>query len=514
MKKDRKRQIAIYVVRRGLDEDPVDSTKLVDSVDIDVPGAGQATLYIRAPTVRRPRWLDFFPDESGLPSLFNASSSALLLVPYGDRQFAITFGHGRHLLRVGSVEENFGLRVTLNAVSSDKIRSIDKETFDSIASQTREQAIRESPIGAFVLDAEQDVLRAVVGRPDNPADGDRLAGRDALLVSGRLTLANLASFLERFAAHADSDAYAAKFPWVDRVREERDPGRRIQLDEAVVDKLVRDDLAGCYLAVPTIIDWERVEGFHYLPGQEDLSFDLRLAEFLAATTVQRLDARLLRAMQVEARDAEGLTVEKWPLYRCLNAEIHLGAERFLLSNGKWYRLDADFVMEVDSFFKEIPEAALELPAFREKGETETDYNFRAAQSRDDLALVDRKLISYRQADRIEFCDLFSLEGHLIHVKRYGGSSVLSHLFAQGLVAASLMHEEGFRQKANEQLPVEFHLPASGRLPADRYEVVYAIVSQSAHPLWIPFFSRVNLRQTVKQLQQKGFRVAIMKIPTA
>jgi uncharacterized protein (TIGR04141 family) len=53
----------------------------------------------------------------------------------------------------------------------------------------------------------------------------------------------------------------------------------------------------------------------------------------------------------------------------------------------------------------------------------------------------------------------------------------------------------------------------GRLAADEYEVVYAIVSQSPHPLWIPFFSRVNLRQAVRQLHQRGFRVALAKVPT-
>ena len=76
-----------------------------------------------------------------------------------------------------------------------------------------------------------------------------------------------------------------------------------------------------------------------------------------------------------------------------------------------------------------------------------------------------------------------------------------------------MHEPGFREKVNEQLPESHHLPVKGRLAADQYEVVYAIVSRSPHALWIPFFSRVNLRQTVRQLQQRGFRVALAKVAT-
>ena len=45
-----------------------------------------------------------------------------------------------------------------------------------------------------------------------------------------------------------------------------------------------------------------------------------------------------------------------------------------------------------------------------------------------------------------------------------------------------------------------------------FEVVYAIVSQSQKDLWLPFFSRVNLRQASKELGRLGFRVSLAKIP--
>ncbi len=49
--------------------------------------------------------------------------------------------------------------------------------------------------------------------------------------------------------------------------------------------------------------------------------------------------------------------------------------------------------------------------------------------------MDKKNIPYGGGySRIEFCDLFSKSKQMIHVKRYGGSSVLSHLFNQGLVS--------------------------------------------------------------------------------
>ena len=66
----------------------------------------------------------------------------------------------------------------------------------------------------------------------------------------------------------------------------------------------------------------------------------------------------------------------------------------------------------------------------------------------EVAVMDRKNIRYGGgASRIEFCDLFINKRTLLHVKRYGGSSAMSHLFSQGVVSATLfLQDRDFRQK--------------------------------------------------------------------
>ena len=55
---------------------------------------------------------------------------------------------------------------------------------------------------------------------------------------------------------------------------------------------------------------------------------------------------------------------------------------------------------------------------------------------------------------VEFCDLFNREEKvLLHVKRYGGSAPLSHLFQQALVSGEAFRTESeFRRLANAKLP--------------------------------------------------------------
>jgi uncharacterized protein (TIGR04141 family) len=64
-------------------------------------------------------------------------------------------------------------------------------TFDTISQQSQIQASREAPIADFGLDVEQDLLRAVTGKPKREQLGTTLTGKDALNTKVRVTLANL-----------------------------------------------------------------------------------------------------------------------------------------------------------------------------------------------------------------------------------------------------------------------------------------------------------------------------------
>ena len=130
--------------------------------------------------------------------------------------------------------------------------------------------------------------------------------------------------------------------------------------------------------------------------------------------------------------------------------------------------------------------------------------------------MDKKNIRYGGgASQIEFCDLFTRNRVMVHVKRYGGSSVLSHLFAQGVVSATLfLQDSDFRRKVNQALPASHRLSRPERRPnVQHYEVAFAIVSRSRGDLALPFFSKVNLRNACQTLTGFGYQVTLTKIPS-
>jgi uncharacterized protein (TIGR04141 family) len=145
---------------------------------------------------------------------------------------------------------------------------------------------------------------------------------------------------------------------------------------------------------------------------------------------------------------------------------------------------------------------------------EGDYNTNVAKDKK-YALMDKKGIKAEGAkSEVEFCDLATTDKDLIHVKRYGQSAVLSHLFMQGTVSAELLiSDKVFREDARKKLPESHKQLAPDAAPeASEYRITYAIGSSQLGKLRLPFFSQVSLRQAARFLKDTlKFKINLTKI---
>jgi uncharacterized protein (TIGR04141 family) len=475
-------------------------------------------LVVKQPKSHVPRWADWFegyvdPGQLGRVS----STAAALIVRTRQRLFALTFGAGRSLLTPDCWEERFGLRVTVNAVKPDKLRSVDKRTFDALSTQSRVQASREGSAPDFGLDVEQDLVRAVTGVPADENLGLRLTGADSLHATARVLVKDIKPLLRGFLDRHDDVSYKKTFPWIDHIAEVTDKSTVASLDEALV-KNINGNRQNCWLCVPDIVDWSHTAGFRYAfransPFYPDLRFDDFLGSLEDPTS---LDLATLKRRRAHRVNNEGQSLQDWAIYRCIYCEIDLAGQPYILSTGKWYRVDQDFVASVNHFFAGLPVFAPPLPEFNDA--SEGAYCTRVANEHpNDFALMDRKVIKIGGVhDSVEFCDLLSANRDIIHIKRYGASSVLSHLFSQALVSGEIFCSEStFRQAALDLLPDVFKLfTANDPLNTHEYRYVFAIISEKAGPLTLPFFSRVNLRHAARLLQAFGYQIALAKIQVA
>jgi uncharacterized protein (TIGR04141 family) len=489
--------------------------------ELGLPG----TLFIGSQHRATPQWVNmmnpFLIQE--IPAVYTASISAVLIVQYRDRLFALTFGYGRTLLAPQWWVRDFGLRATLNKVDPMKLRSVDSKIYDDMVVSTRRQTSQRSKVEAFELDISRALLRGVTGEADEHDIFTRITGSSSVQVTTELAFGDLGEILGDLLDAYTDNAYQQNFGWVDNVREV-DPTMHAELDQRLIDAINAGNLAGAYLSAPEIVDWERIHRFSYTHAGDILYLELSLTDYLHVLEEHDIDVDIdaLKRHRVRVQyDGDDALHDKWCIYECLVWETTLGNRRFVLIDGLWFEIAPEYATTVTNYVASITADDIPFPDAPE-GLNEGQYNAGVAvQDADNFALLDTQpFVPTGAATPIEFCDLFSAVGHLIHVKKRSSSGSLSHLFSQGSVSSDLfLQDEHLRNAVRQRLielgkPTQAALIPNDRPNSDEYEVVYAVIAPPVHGAWppaLPFFSSVNLMHHARRVQNLGFKVSLQYV---
>jgi len=485
-------------------------------MQIDAATTGE--LYIQSPTSSPPDWAYFFQPHVPLEQFgSNSSTGAAFLVRKAENAFAMTFGRGWSLLKREHWEERFGLKVALNCIGENTVRTINKHSLDQLLRHTSEQASRNASPREFGFDIEQDLLKAVTGKPlDEKTFGEWITGAESLLINVPISIGSLPPLLDKLHEKFLDTSYRENFPWVDQIEEVTNKRLKEELDALLTARINAGNTNHIWMAVPEWIEWKNVSRFSFpsLGGTFEYK-DIQLAALLRAKRAgEVIDADWLQRRKIKCLDLEGEPRHIWTAYQCLYAELEHEGKTYLLSGGKWYSIQSGFVEQVNAALNTIPDYEGQVPEF--KDDSEGKYLERITKDPSiGIALLDRKLIKYGgDHSAVEFCDLFTTNKDMFHVKRYGQASALSHLFAQGVVSGETFQMDAvFRYAVNHQLPPTHQIANPSMRPGlGEFRVIFAIISDRPGDLRLPFFSRLNLKHAAKRLEMCGFRVAKTKIP--
>jgi uncharacterized protein (TIGR04141 family) len=514
-------QLSIFLIKTSCTsvEHIVNASSCGEPIEIKIGNAAAGHLFIKKNEPVSPKWATLFKDYLDLDSLTIPSVSAVFAIEVNGRWFVLAFGQaGRFLIKDDVYEERFGLLCALNSVDPKTFRCVDVQSLDAIQSHTRIQSGQETTPDQFGLDVEQDMLKAIVGAPLNATLGNRMTGSDALSVTVKMDLSNLPFLLNEYRKQFEADINAKEHDWVNNISLTKNTALIGQLEAKLNARLSTNNFEHVWLSIPEIIQWETVKGFMYSGGRRLIFPDINLQGFLKTTKPGiSVTLDLLRKRKVFCADADHKPVFRhWTLFKCIYAEIDYNDNKYILNDGKWFSVAAGFVAKTDTDFAKIPISHLPLPTYQGGGESEYNSSV-AATEPERYALLDntKKVMHGGGHGQIEICDLFSINRELIHVKIYGKSSVLSHLFSQGFVSGQLLQIDAeFRQKVREKLSPPFVdlLQVDKRPDQDEFTVVYAVISEEeGKALHLPFFSRVNLNNTAKLLKGFGYKVELLKI---
>ena len=176
------------------------------------------------------------------------------------------------------------------------------------------------------------------------------------------------------------------------------------------------------------------------------------------------------------KDDQILSYRKWRLYKCIVFEHALNGQYFVLSDGRWLKVDQDFYNEVTAFtnktlHEEMCEALyadIDISDDNSKQNKESIFNSEVCRRRPSAILFDLSKLKIGEGRKDkEFCDVLDLtdEGkiRIINCKPYKNSSSTNFLFSQ----AKLYCEAFIRDRTflNE---IRKHIKASNSQSKQRY----------------------------------------------
>ena len=518
------RSFSIYLLKEGY----VATNSLKDSNSLGDPIAQHnlptgSSLYIADNDFRPPWWKSYFSIQQNINQ---ALKGAIVFLPVKNRCFALTFGHVSHNLEEASYEYDFGLRVTLNSVDPDKLKSL-----DSIEPNNARQQRIQLPIGSdltyFDFDGDSTILKNLAGKVKEEYKKlfKQVSGSSSIRISSDVGSEGLMELCEKLLVIYDSKEYLTKFPGIHNISPVKDPKIVSRLNEKLVNAM-RTKEDNVILTLPTIVDHnEEICAIFSGVGTGLVYYDIfidKYYEYLEERSFryQDLDIEVLKRHQLILTNEEGQSKGNAhsSIFKCLIFDTALDQETkvYHLCDGNWYEVNSNYISELSSYLDPLCKDS-SLPNY--KHSREEYFNSEVSEDSQFMICLDKTNISPKGQKALEPCDIFEVIGDIAamhHIKISTVSSKLSHLFAQGLNSIELLRGsesavENFKKLIKEELikkkdPKAEYGTFEKPIENKKFKVFFQIIThkdKNKKSKNLPLFSRISLKNTMKKLRVMG-----------
>ena len=342
------RPFSIYLLKPGFDASNSlnDDHSLEEVSASSLPSGALLFLFDGDPTV--PWWGSYFRLSR---KLRQASKGALVFLPAGSRWFALSFGHAYHNLKDEAFEHDFGLRVTLNCVDPNELKSTD--TLEpGAARRQRTQLPVGSDLTYFDFDRDSAILKSLTGgmliRRYSPMSLVLVALRS----SPTLRLMDWLAFVRRFSGSTRVSSIV-RHSLISKTK--FGAGSIIgRLNMKLVQGLREKDQS-LYLAIPDIVDYRQVGYYASFSGSgqslryPDVFID-KYYEYLEGNhrPLGDLTYEQLSTHRLKLTDDEGKVRRNYAIVNCFifDTALDSATESFHLSEGNWYKVENSYIAKI------------------------------------------------------------------------------------------------------------------------------------------------------------------------
>lgn len=313
-------------------------------------------MYFEQKPTKAPWWKEYWGINV---SLGQSSVGTIVFLPIGGRTFAVTFGTSFHCLDEKSYEYDFGIKVTLNTVDSDKIKSTDL-LMPATAKRQRIQIPNASGLSYFDFSSDESILKRLTGAVKEQYRDllHNATGSNCLRFASDRMPSDLVQLCSQLLDIYSLHDYKEIFPDLHNIVSIKDPEITNHLDNILVEH-VQSGSTQLSLSVPELIDYStdfkvKYQGVGGRPKEhEDVSFD-NYQKYLASRGFTVNDVCDLRNHSIVIFDDSGNTLHKHSIYKSLLFDCTFEGKTYHLCEGAWYEVNKDFITklkhELDAVF--------------------------------------------------------------------------------------------------------------------------------------------------------------------
>lgn len=517
------RPFSIYLLKVGYNSH--NSLKLEHGLASDFQAANLpdgSSLFISDKFETTPWWVSYFNIAGNITQ---KNKGALIFLPVRDRVFALCFGHVYHNLLDISYEYDFGLRVTLNSLDPNELKSADIVD-PGAARRKRTQLPITNDLTYLDFDSNSEILKSLTGKVKEQYSDlfSNATGSASLKVGLKIEPQHLSDLCENLIDLYNSEDYLESFPNIQKITPEKDPQKILELDTLLLESLKNHDNS-LELSIPEIVDYRdniycAFRGIHKTPHiYSDINLE-NLYEYIG-DNLDNLTLENFKKLSMNLCNNEGLTTHSFSVYRCMIFEknIHNGVEDIIyhMCDGDWFKVDVDYLQELTEYINAkcipsvLPNYDHDIVTNQSRSYSEASYNSDVAIQNNNFICLDQTDISPDGHSQIEPCDLITHENDacvFYHVKISSRSSQLSHLFNQGSNSIELLLSEPqcsiklidlINQRGNAPLTQILVDNITGK----KFRVVYGVITrkpQADASGNLPLFSKISLRRNFKSLE--------------
>lgn len=477
---------------------------------------------------KEPEWFTFLEELIAIDGFENQSCSFIILLKASGRIFAVPKGYGAYFFDRKKMERNFGLKICLNEIDAEKIKSLDTRSLEKNPKIKRTVVSQSGQLSAFNVNSDLDLIRLISGEPISENLAKSMVGSDGITISrDDFSIKDLDRICSELYESFKKETYKDNFSFIDYITQVTDENLISHLDNSLYSDFNNFNEEKFSIVFPFIPDFELITQWEIWDHQTSRkNDDLNIVFVKNFLEIPVIKGKKPEEIKVAAKDSNGENIQgirKLDYY--LHYETDHNGSHYVFAENNWYSIADDFLQRVNASVMDITLASINFPEWPKSNKNEGVYNKKVAKLFSNRFCLDNEDMYVEGRGKIEVCDLLEDSRIFIHVKRYSASKSMGHLFNQGTISAQVLREDRRRivdwikEKgfANDGADENKGIDVTPIEELDGIKVVFAIgyddYSGSPIEKILPFFSKVALFNARKIIENTcGFPLEICIIP--